>query len=88
MLDCSDEELRRQDARLNSTYRRAISSFPSENREALKEAQRAWIKYRDTSCALLQAVEGGGTLASVAAAGCVLEMTAERAQWIESLLDY
>jgi len=88
MLDCTGEEFRRQDARLNTAYRRAMSSFSSENREALKEAQRAWIKYRDTSCSLLQGVEGGGTLATVAEADCILGITAERARWIESLLEY
>jgi uncharacterized protein YecT (DUF1311 family) len=88
MLDCSGEEFRLQDARLNTAYRRAMSSFSSENQSRLKDAQRAWIKYRDTSCSLLQGVEGGGTLATVTEADCILSVTAERAQWIEFLLEY
>jgi uncharacterized protein YecT (DUF1311 family) len=85
MLDCSADELRRQDALLNATYRKLMTSLSPQQREELKEAQRAWIKYRDTSCFLMRSVEGGGTLGSVISSGCVLEETSRRAKWLENL---
>jgi uncharacterized protein YecT (DUF1311 family) len=87
MLDCSADELRRQDALLNTTYRKLMTSLSPQQREELKEAQRTWIKYRDTSCSLMRSVEGGGTLSAVIGSGCVLEETARRAKWLENLSD-
>jgi uncharacterized protein YecT (DUF1311 family) len=62
MLDCSADELRRHDTLFNESYRKLMASAAPPQREELKEAQRAWIKYRDTSCSLMRTVEGGGTL--------------------------
>jgi uncharacterized protein YecT (DUF1311 family) len=85
MLDCSADELRRQDALLNESYRKLMASAATPQREQLREAQRAWIKYRDSTCSLMQSFEGGGTLTAVIGSGCVLEETARRAKWLEDL---
>jgi uncharacterized protein YecT (DUF1311 family) len=85
MLDCSADELRRQDTLLNESYQKLIASAAPQQREQLREAQRAWIKYRDTTCSLMQSFEGGGTLSAVIGSGCVLEETARRVKWLEDL---
>jgi uncharacterized protein YecT (DUF1311 family) len=85
MLECSTDELRRQDALLNESYRELRASAEPPQREQLRKAQRAWIKYRDTTCSLMQSFEGGGTLTAVIGSGCVLEETARRAEWLEDL---
>jgi uncharacterized protein YecT (DUF1311 family) len=41
MLDCSADELRRQDAALNAAYRKLMPSLPPLQQEQLREAQRA-----------------------------------------------
>jgi uncharacterized protein YecT (DUF1311 family) len=87
MLDCSADELRRQDAALNAAYRKLMASLPPLQQEQLREAQRAWIRSRDGSCLLLQSREGGGTLAAVMGSDCVLEETTRRAKWLDALLD-
>ncbi|MGH1368806.1 MAG: lysozyme inhibitor LprI family protein [Maritimibacter sp.] len=46
--------------------------------EALREMQRAWITYRDRSCAFEAAVFGGGTGAGPAYAGCLMVETGEQ----------
>jgi uncharacterized protein YecT (DUF1311 family) len=42
IINCILAETRRQDARLNENYKRLISKLPTERKNALVEAQRAW----------------------------------------------
>ena len=42
------------------------------------EAQRAWIAFRDTACALDYAEWGSGSMRNIAWADCRMQMTAER----------
>ena len=48
MINCILAETRRQDARLN--YKRLILKLAIERKNALVEAQRAWIRFRDANC--------------------------------------
>lgn len=51
MLDCISAELMRQDARLNEIYyKRLMSKLSAKRKEGLREAQRAWVKFRDANC--------------------------------------
>ena len=53
MLDCMSAEFTRQDARLNENYKRLMSKLSAKRKEGLLEAQRAWIKFRDTKVAFI-----------------------------------
>jgi len=89
MLECTGRERDRWDARLNATYQRIMGSKDySENaRTELREAQRAWIAYRQAACrAAGDLTAEGGTMSRVVAADCVLRMTAQRAGELEDLL--
>lgn len=77
MLDCLGSETGRQDARLNANYRSAMKSLSAEKQRELVAAERAWIKERDSKCAL---DTNGGTAAQVNSASCVLDQTAQRAK--------
>jgi uncharacterized protein YecT (DUF1311 family) len=46
--------------------------------DALRDAQRAWIAFRDADCMLAYAQYQDGTIRSVISASCVMRMTAER----------
>ncbi len=89
---CEQREAAAWDVLLNEEYRatrawaeaadRAEAEYAPEfavMAEALRDAQRAWIAYRDAECALDYARWGSGSMRHVAAAGCVLDMTAARA---------
>ena len=52
MINCILAETIRQDARLNENYKRLISKLVTERKNTLIEAQRNWIKFRDTNCGL------------------------------------
>ena len=78
MINCILAETVRQDARLNKNYKNLLSKLAAERKSALIEAQRAWIKFRDTNCGFYANPEGGST-ARMAANECILNATAQRA---------
>src|SRR3954453_1975305 len=59
MLNCTADEQRRQDAGLNRAYQRVRDASRPERKQKLREAERAWIADRDTSCSLLAEFQGG-----------------------------
>ena len=84
MIDCMAAELKRQDAALNVNYKVLTNQLTPSRRKQLLEAQRAWIRFRDTNCQFY-ADPDGGTLASIEANSCVLTMTASRAQELRQI---
>ena len=55
--------------------------------EALMDAQRDWIAFRDDQCGLSNAVSEDVTIQSIGAATCRSEMTARRAFELRALLE-
>lgn len=64
------------DQRLNAEYKAALERVPPRARPALRRAQSAWIKYRDTNCEMYSLHEG--SVAQLWSAGCPLDMTRKR----------
>lgn len=83
MIECITGETQRQDARLNKAYKTVMAELAPARKKQLLEAQRAWIKFRDTNCSFYDDPDGG-TMARVSANGCMLTTTAERARELES----
>lgn len=83
MVECIDAEIKRQDARLNKAYKALVADLNPERKKQLLEAQRAWLKFRDTNCAFYFDPEGG-TIARVQAVDCLMTMTASRAKELEN----
>ena len=83
MLDCISDETKLQDKKLNDAYKLALKNVESRSKQ-LQEAQRSWIKYRDTNCNFY-ADPDGGTIASINSNSCFLEATAQRAKELEDL---
>ena len=77
MIECEGAELKIQDARLNTAYRKAMAGLNARQKTKLQTAQRAWIVFRDAECASLE-VEDWGTDSRIVAADCVLTMTVKR----------
>lgn len=83
MVECIDAEIKRQDARLNKAYKALVADLNPERKKQLLEAQRSWLKFRDTNCAFYFDPEGG-TIARVQAVDCMMTMTASRAKELEN----
>ena len=84
MIDCISAELKRQDALLNQNYRKLMASLSTGRKKTLQEAQRAWIKFRDTNCDFYYDPDGGSA-ARVDANECLLNATADRANELAGL---
>ena len=85
MQTCAGDERDRQDKRLNTEYAARLAVAPEPLKGDVKEAQRAWIAYRDTTCEAEGAVYDGGTLQRFAQPECVARLTSERADWLKGL---
>ena len=91
MVACIGAETDAWDTILNEEYQATMQALrgrdstgdvaaPDMTRErTLREAQRAWIAFRDAECRAQYALWGTGTLRQVVGANCVMSETAERA---------
>lgn len=89
IVACSGEETARWDKRLNAAYGGIMGNpaWSAETKALLREAQRAWIAYRDRSCLAQGELEAeGGTLARIVTADCIVRRTADRASELEQVL--
>lgn len=84
MMECIATETKQQDVRLNKAYKGLMATLESPRKKQLQEAQRAWIKFRDTNCDFYFDPEGGSA-ATLNGADCFMTMTAARAQELENL---
>ena len=66
----------------------AVNDMPVSTADALRDAQRAWIPWRDAACAFERAKWGGGTGGGPASAACLMQMTAERALALRVELEF
>ena len=107
MVQCMGAERDAWDRLLNAEYRRArdlAAGLDARDKEwapdyavraeQLRDAQRAWIPFRDANCAMEAGAWGEGTFAQVLMAECHMRMTAERAidlqrhrRWFEGELN-
>ena len=92
MAGCTSRETAEWDKLLNEVYRDLRAALEAEDAradpatgagidrsDALRDAQRAWIAFRDAECRLRLAQFQGGTISRLIGTGCVLNATARRA---------
>ncbi len=77
MVECLMAQHAHWDKELTIAYQEAMRNAPPAQKKELREAERAWIKYRDANCAYYAA--GEGTIARIDAAACLRDMTERRA---------
>jgi len=82
MVECIGAEHNAQDAKLNAAYKTLMGALSPDRKKQLREAQRAWIAYRDANCEFYFDPDGG-TIARLQANQCMLSMTAQRAAELE-----
>lgn len=84
MMDCIGAEIERQDARLNQAYVMVMRPLPRAKKDRLRGLQRAWIRQRDAKCSRAAAEDGGGSMAGITYAGCILDETIRRTIYLEN----
>jgi uncharacterized protein YecT (DUF1311 family) len=78
--NCIGTEYDFQDARLNTAYKALRATMSAEQRNALRDEERAWISDRDKTCA---PPADGGTADMLGANECRMTRTAFRAAELE-----
>ena len=79
MQECADHEYRRQDGRLNETYKLKMAALPAPRQAILRGMQRQWILDRDRRCK----VRGNGSMGRFNAVDCMATETAKRTAWLQ-----
>ncbi len=89
LVACHMREQKIWDERLNVWYGEAQARLKdnASASAALKDAQRAWIAFRDAKCGFWAKRYEGGTFASVAAGDCIRETTGLRALEMRAIAD-
>lgn len=97
MSGCYEKEWQYWDGRLNAAYRdvRAsakaidaemadLGSAAASQADALRDMQRAWIGFRDATCAYEYTQWGGGSGGGPASISCHMYMTAKQTFYLEA----
>ncbi len=84
MVKCNKQELKYQDKLLNKYYKQLMKSLPVAKQKELKSTQRLWIKYRDANCGFYANLTGG-TMDILSSSGCMVDMTAQRAEELKEM---
>ncbi len=90
MTACAEQDWRAADADLNDAYKSALAmmqeydmALPKAQQGAaahLRDAQRAWITFRDETCSAEGYQVHGGSMEPMVIYGCQARITADRAE--------
>ena len=97
MTFCAEKDWQAADAELNAAYKTAMadmkemdSDLPGDLKgaaDALREAQRAWIPYRDKACASYGYLARGGSLEPQLIYSCRADLTRQRVKELNELTE-
>ena len=76
---CAGKEYKTADATLNRVYQQLAAKLEAEEKAELKEAQTAWIKYRDNNCEFVANQYKGGSIRPMILGLCLADVTRNRA---------
>jgi len=80
------EALRDADAVLNEAYKELMAERDETQQEALRQAQRAWIRYRDACVTAEGSLYEGGSFQPVVELQCALDLTTEQTGRLRALM--
>lgn len=75
---CAGKEYKTADASLNRVYQQLVAMLETEEKAQLKEAQTAWIKYRDANCDFVGDQYKGGSIRPLIYGLCLADVTRNR----------
>ena len=83
--DCATDRYAVADKALNQDYATYLKRLSPIQRKQFRQAQNAWIKFRDTSCAFQSSGVEKGSAHPMVHRQCLASMTEERVQQIKAL---
>ena len=86
MRVCAGQSYEKADRKLNQVYQQLKPKLGRTQQNRLVTAQRAWIQFRDKSCAFEGAFAEGGTLEPVLKTSCLSKVTEQRVKDLQGYL--
>ena len=87
MNACAANEYQRDDAKLNEYYKELAEKLGPSEKERLKAAQRAWIKFRDLQCELEASRYEGGSIRPLVRSSCLAQVTKQRNEDLRRMIE-
>jgi len=88
MNGCFYRYWKQADADLNASYNALMKRLSNATaRTRLRDAQRAWLTFRDKDCAFQSWATEGGSVQPTVTSACMADMTRERIKEIETQLN-
>ena len=87
MTQCAGQAYSAADKKLNLAYNEYRARLNAEQKKKLTQAQLAWVKFRDLSCAFESSGAEGGSAYPMVRSGCLAAKTESRLKEIEALQD-
>jgi uncharacterized protein YecT (DUF1311 family) len=75
---CAGKEYKTADGTLNRVYQQLVAMLDAEEKTQLKNAQTAWIKYRDAHCDFVADQYKGGSIRPMIYSLCLADVTQNR----------
>ncbi|MES0812530.1 lysozyme inhibitor LprI family protein [Roseibium sp. SCPC15] len=97
ITQCTYQEWQAADAELNTVYKSAMANMRTLDSDlsehlkgaanALQEAQRAWLPYRDKACQSYGFLARGGTMEPMLVNICLTKLTQQRVKELKELAE-
>lgn len=87
LRECESKSLSAADAKLNIAYSKLTKLLDAEGKKKLKEAQRAWIAFRDANAVFAGDLNRGGTAEDLNIIGTKTNMTNARVKELQSEIE-
>ena len=84
---CEYAIFQQADARLNRVYAQTVAKLDPDARKLLRDAERAWVDYRDKECESQTAGSAGGSIRPMYIAQCQTALTKRRIRELEAQRD-
>jgi uncharacterized protein YecT (DUF1311 family) len=95
---CAEQDWQAADADLNRVYKSVMAEMQAMDQgltpelqgaaTTLRDAQRAWITFRDANCRLAGYPMRGGSAEPLLIYGCLRQMTLDRTRQLQELVAY
>ena len=84
MNQCAGKAYKAADLELNQVYQRLATRLDDGEKTQLKEAQTAWLKYRDSNCEFVADQFKGGSMRPMIYGYCLADVTKKRTSELKS----
>lgn len=82
---CAGQAYHAADEALAAEYKRALESLGDDDAPLLRDAQRAWINFRDKACKAQGSRYEGGSIQPMVVSDCLTRLTEQRTEGLRLL---